>query len=140
MNITDLDDKVCFQSSVSSHPRATRSQALIPPPSPPQIILKARRNYLFEQYIDKNPSLQQVVADVSEARDVLKAKLTNMSPEKREMNEKLLVRPRGCRHTSGQSIAVVSLLAKLLFALISLFSLFYVFFSHQNNNNIPGQA
>uniref|UniRef100_A0A8C0CMQ9 Cysteine--tRNA ligase, cytoplasmic n=1 Tax=Balaenoptera musculus TaxID=9771 RepID=A0A8C0CMQ9_BALMU len=63
MNITDIDDK---------------------------IIKRARQNYLFEQYREKQPQAAQLLEDVSTALQPFSAKLRETSdPDKRQMLERL---------------------------------------------------
>ncbi|XP_067104731.1 cysteine--tRNA ligase, cytoplasmic isoform X3 [Osmerus mordax] len=63
MNITDIDDK---------------------------IIKRARQNYLFEQYKEKNPQPAQILQDVLDARVPFQAKLAETTdPDKKRMLETL---------------------------------------------------
>uniref|UniRef100_A0A7M4FJK8 Cysteine--tRNA ligase, cytoplasmic n=1 Tax=Crocodylus porosus TaxID=8502 RepID=A0A7M4FJK8_CROPO len=63
MNITDIDDK---------------------------IIKRARQNYLFEQYIEKKPSVAQLLEDVKTASDSFSVKLNETTDlDKRQMLERI---------------------------------------------------
>ncbi|XP_019375255.1 PREDICTED: cysteine--tRNA ligase, cytoplasmic isoform X1 [Gavialis gangeticus] len=63
MNITDIDDK---------------------------IIKRARQNYLFEQYIEKKPSVAQLLEDVKTASEPFSVKLNETTdPDKRQMLERI---------------------------------------------------
>lgn len=78
MNITDIDDK---------------------------IIRRARQNFLFEEYIKKNLTVEQLVDDVTESMNIFNKKIAeNTDPDKKIMMDKILVQVQQSRENLTKAI------------------------------------
>lgn len=78
MNITDIDDK---------------------------IIRRARQNFLFDEYIKKKVSTEQLVDDVRESMDIFNKKIAeNTDPDKKIMMDKIIVNVQQSREILTKAI------------------------------------